>query len=165
MNPISNIIKDSLNVVSPSWPLHSFVGVNPFWNLKEKPFYLTLSELSCINGENLFLPINYFLDKYNNGVITYHDIKKSIELLNHFNIKYNQDIQSFLRESLEEQEHLLSFNTYSEFLGNLENINVKEIIVLLILTLVKLLLVLTIPKKDFILSGKNLLFTIKQFLI
>ena len=129
MNPISNIIKDSLNVVSPSWPLHSFVGVNPFWNLKEKPFYLTLSELSCINGENLFLPINYFLDKYNNGVITYHDIKKSIELLNHFNIKYNQDIQSFLRESLEEQEHLLSFNTYSEFLGNLENINVKEIIV------------------------------------
>ncbi|WP_397601799.1 putative inorganic carbon transporter subunit DabA [Silvanigrella sp.] len=129
MNPISNIIKDSLNVVSPSWPLYSFVGVNPFWNLKDKPFYLTLSELSCINGENLFLPIHYFFEKYKNGVITYNDIKKSIELLNHFNIKYTQDIQSFLRESLEEQEHLLSFNTYSEFLGNLENINVKEIIV------------------------------------
>ena len=129
MNPISNIIDEASKIVSPSWPLQSFVAVNPFWNLKEKSFYQVIPQLTHIYGQSLFLPLNVFVEKYNQGVINESNIIKSIGFLKEYGIILEQDCALFIRESLEANEHEINYQTYSDFVSSRESFDIKVLIV------------------------------------
>jgi uncharacterized protein YbcC (UPF0753/DUF2309 family) len=116
---VPEILRDSVRVVAPSWPLQSVVAVNPFWNLREKGFYQTLSQLSNLFGQSLFLPLESFVKKHDVGIISDDDIIRSLDSLRQSGVKYDGDLARFLRESSESTAKGLSFEVYSDLVSRL----------------------------------------------
>lgn len=115
--PTTDIISEATKVVAPSWPLNSFVAVNPFWNMRQESFYQVLAKLSNVYGQSLFLPLESYLEHYSQGRISDQDITKAIGLLHDKGLEISQDLSLFLRESRESTARGLNFLTYSDFVG------------------------------------------------
>lgn len=62
--------EEALRLSIPSWPLQNTVAVNPFWNLREKDFHKVMAELSPLLHHRLYMPLDYYLDKYARGSIS-----------------------------------------------------------------------------------------------
>ncbi len=114
-------VAEAVRVVAPAWPLQSIVAVNPFWNLRQKGFYQVLSQLSNLFGQSLFLPLEVFVKKHEDGLISDADILHSMEGLRRTGVKLDGDLPRFLRESQESTVKGLSFEVYSDFMSRLEN--------------------------------------------
>ena len=63
-------IEDSARKIAPAWPLQSTVAVNPFWFLRDRPFYDALNQLTPVIHADLFMPLEYYLDRFQNGAIS-----------------------------------------------------------------------------------------------
>ena len=66
---IKDPLTEALKVLTPAWPLQNTVAVNPFWNMRERPFSEVLSQLSPALHQQLLMPIEYFREKYRKGEI------------------------------------------------------------------------------------------------
>ncbi len=126
---ITEIIKRASQIITPSWPLHSFVAVNPFYNLRDELSYHAFSKLSLISGKNLFLPMEVFLEKHNSGEITNSHISKAIKSLIEVGITLDYDIDTFIKESRKESKLEQSFQTYSDFISEKEKCNLTNIFI------------------------------------
>jgi uncharacterized protein YbcC (UPF0753/DUF2309 family) len=127
MEKLTKTIERATKIVSPSWPLKSFVAVNPFWNLKGESFGRALNKISLLTNEQLFFPYTAFLEKFDGSQITDEDIQKAIELAG-----LDMSIQTFLSDSrkisVEKSGHI-GFFTYAEFLADIGGCNLKQTIV------------------------------------
>jgi uncharacterized protein YbcC (UPF0753/DUF2309 family) len=70
---------DHLRITSPAWPLQSMVAVNPFWNQIDTPFEQVMQETGALIHAPLFMPISYYLEKYNTNSITDEDIARALK--------------------------------------------------------------------------------------
>ena len=129
MKKTTEIINESSKIIAPLWPLKSFVAVNPFWNVKEKIFHNALCQLGSLSGQSLFMPLNYYINEYENKKINDEDILKSMDLSSDIGIMFPRNCSQFLEESRTCDESQLNYKTYSELLSDFLNIRAKEHIV------------------------------------
>ncbi len=78
-NGISISPEETLNMVSPSWPLQSIAAVNPFWFFRDRTFYQVVTELSPILHASLLMPLQYYLEEFARGNITDSSIESVLE--------------------------------------------------------------------------------------
>ena len=78
-NGISIRPEETLNMVSPSWPLQSIAAVNPFWFFRDRTFYQVVTELSPILHASLLMPLQYYLEEFARGNITDSSIESVLE--------------------------------------------------------------------------------------
>jgi uncharacterized protein YbcC (UPF0753/DUF2309 family) len=60
----------ALKLSVPAWPLQNAVAVNPFWHRQGQSFAVTMEELASVLHARLYMPLEYYLEKYRRGVIT-----------------------------------------------------------------------------------------------
>lgn len=78
----SNIIKlieISCNRVAPAWPLKNFVAVNPFTGFADKEFSETARSLATRGGIRMTMPIQFYLDQIEKGLITKPDVRNAFK--------------------------------------------------------------------------------------
>ncbi len=126
---VAATVNEAIRIVTPVWPLQSIVAVNPFWNLREKGFYETLSQLSSVFGQSLFLPLEVFVKKYEAGLIEQEDIERAMASLNRLGHRFEGDFARFLRESNESTAKELSFSSYSDFVSRWDNLPLSSQVV------------------------------------
>ncbi len=75
---IKTIVDESIKAVTPAWPLQQSVAVNPFWFQRHQTLNKTFNDLESTLHQSLFMPLSYYLDKYNNEEIEKHALKKAL---------------------------------------------------------------------------------------
>src|SRR5690606_8253418 len=82
-NVSSNLNKDhiaeALNLAMPAWPLQNTVAVNPFWNERSKHITRVFEELAPILHTKLYMPLDYYLEKYQKGAIDPNALTLALE--------------------------------------------------------------------------------------
>ena len=110
-------IKKAEKILSPYWPLPSFIATNPLWHYFDKSFLATAKHLASIDI-NLFMPTNYYINLYNRGDI---DTEKIVSAYNDVFqdsirpkqvIEWMQKVKSSRRM---EENHLLYAEQIPEF--------------------------------------------------
>ncbi|MHB1229689.1 MAG: YbcC family protein [Halothiobacillus sp.] len=64
------LIEEACRTIAPVWPLDSFVAVNPYLGLIDRPFSAVGSYLAETTGENLYMNRAWFAEKIAAGAIT-----------------------------------------------------------------------------------------------
>lgn len=54
-------VEEALKCVAPSWPLQNTVAVNPFWYMKDRPFFETVFSLEPVMHASLVWPLDHYL--------------------------------------------------------------------------------------------------------
>jgi len=77
------VVQKSLNTASawlaPSWDVRDFVAVNPFFSMRQKGFYETLSFVGDCTGAELLPDSQYFYKLFKKGEIETKDLLESLE--------------------------------------------------------------------------------------
>jgi len=104
---VMKAVHDACKKVAPVWPLENFVAVNPYLGLSNKSFNSAAQELSKAADIQMTLPIGFYLEKIEEGIIRKDDISQALARNEHH--KYddadhfiqslksyrNEDVQSF----------------------------------------------------------------------
>ena len=64
--------------VSPLWPLHSFVAVNPFVGLTGRPFGEVCGLMQRVTHESMLMSVDYFRKQFASRRITTPDLAAAI---------------------------------------------------------------------------------------
>lgn len=67
-------IEEAARVVSPLWPLSTFIAVNPFWDLRHLPFDAALARASAVLGTDGYPDADHFAAALRTGRLTQADI-------------------------------------------------------------------------------------------
>ena len=65
--------------IAPLWPLKHFVAVNPYFGLRDKPFWQADETLRKITGTGLTMSRSYYEDQIANGRITKKDLAEALK--------------------------------------------------------------------------------------
>lgn len=71
-------IEEALKCVAPSWPLQNTVAVNPFWFMKDRPFFETLSSLEPATHASLVWPLDHYLKDLEGGRISVEALERAL---------------------------------------------------------------------------------------
>lgn len=102
-DPVSspdNLEKEMTEVcrkIAPVWPLESFITVNPYHGRIDDDFITVAERLRKVAGARTTMPVNYYLEKYDEGFITSQDLNEAL------------------------QEHDSSYESVEDFLQRLRN--------------------------------------------
>ncbi|WP_245189558.1 YbcC family protein [Lunatimonas salinarum] len=72
---LSSVLQEACKKIAPVWPLENFVAVNPYLGLTEQKFGDVADYLGRVAGIQMTLPVSFYRDKINQGVITPADLK------------------------------------------------------------------------------------------
>ena len=75
------LIEQTCRLIAPVWPLNSFVAVNPYLGLIDRPFSTVGRYLAETTGENLYMARTWFTEKITDGVITDGDLNDAAQQL------------------------------------------------------------------------------------
>ena len=64
--------------IAPLWPLKHFVAVNPYFGLRDEPFWDADQTLRSITGEGLTMPRSYYEEQIANGRISTADLIEAL---------------------------------------------------------------------------------------
>jgi uncharacterized protein YbcC (UPF0753/DUF2309 family) len=70
-------IESTVDSIAPSWPLDRMIAVNPYWGRVHQPFYEAGDALSAIAGSSLSLPLAWYRDAWQRGVISSDDLARA----------------------------------------------------------------------------------------
>lgn len=81
MNPdiIKKAIREASEWISEYWPLNSFIATNPLWETKQHSIKTVLSKLYSLHGQSGTMPLNFYLEAFNEGKISPDHLKKAIQ--------------------------------------------------------------------------------------
>ena len=85
-------IKKACKKIAPAWPLKNFVAVNPYLGLTDVPFHKAAKELSERAGINMTMPIQFYIDEFDNEKFTNSDLEKALKVYNKIYLTPNQFI-------------------------------------------------------------------------
>ncbi len=71
---LTTLMRTACKKIAPVWPMESFVAVNPYLGLIDKRFENVAQELACVNGIEMTLPEEFYLQKIEEGGITQEDL-------------------------------------------------------------------------------------------
>ena len=72
-------IEEAARVISPLWPLSTFIAVNPFWDLRQLPFDTALAEAAAVLGTDAYPDEDHFAAASRAGRLTPADIDAARE--------------------------------------------------------------------------------------
>ena len=72
-------IEGACQRIAPLWPLKHFVAVNPYFGLRDQPFWQADQTLRKITGEGLTMPRPYYEEQITNGRITQEDLDEALK--------------------------------------------------------------------------------------
>ena len=81
-NPYQDIkanIEGACQRIAPLWPLKHFVAVNPYFGLRDQPFWQADQTLRKITGEGLTMPRSYYEEQIANGRIAQEDLDEALK--------------------------------------------------------------------------------------
>ena len=64
--------------IAPLWPLKHFVAVNPYFGLRDLPFWEADKKLRKLTGKGLTMPRSYYVERIANGRITRKDLADAL---------------------------------------------------------------------------------------
>ncbi len=68
-------LDEAARVISPLWPLGTFIAVNPFWDLRQLGFEAAVSVARMVFGANGLPSPDYFVDALASGRVTSADVE------------------------------------------------------------------------------------------
>lgn len=68
--------------IAPLWPLKHFVAVNPYFGLRDEPFWQADQTLRKITGEGLTMERSYYEEQITKGRITKKDLDEALKQMN-----------------------------------------------------------------------------------
>jgi uncharacterized protein len=114
--PIKTTIEEALTISAPSWPLQNTVAVNPFWFRREQKFEEVVSDLYKILHRGLYMPVEYYLERYANGEISEAALESSLDRLHKKWPSIPVQITEFLKISQTERLARQKFRALSDYL-------------------------------------------------
>ncbi|MHB1581668.1 MAG: YbcC family protein [Acidithiobacillus sp.] len=72
-------IEGACQRIAPLWPLKHFVAVNPYFGLRDQPFWQADQTLRKMTGEGLTMPRPYYEEQIANGRITQEDLNAALQ--------------------------------------------------------------------------------------
>ncbi|TRX58878.1 DUF2309 domain-containing protein [Fulvivirga sp. M361] len=88
-----SILKDACKKIAPVWPLENFVAVNPYLGLTDKKFGAVAHDLAAAGGIQMTLPASFYLQKFEEGVITTEDITRALN-----NQQHEVEVSAFIND-------------------------------------------------------------------
>ena len=71
-------LRTAAKKIAPVWQLASFVAVNPYMALIDKPFEQVAEQLAKIAGTKMTMPISYYAEKLEKGILTEEDWQNAL---------------------------------------------------------------------------------------
>lgn len=95
-------VEESLKLATPAWPLQNTVAVNPFWFLRNRSFDSVVRELTPVIHASLFMPIEYYIGRLQEGQIDEKSLQEAITAANQQGHGFPKEVQAFkkMAESL-----------------------------------------------------------------
>lgn len=112
---IKDPVEEALNITVPAWPLQNTVAVNPFWNLRDRPFSTVTAELSSVLHNSLFMPFDYYLEKYREGLITEAALVTALDSAKARRVPVPETLDSLLRISLAGAQPVRQISSFAEY--------------------------------------------------
>ena len=124
--PMQNTLDDALKVSSPSWPLQNTVAVNPFWFRRSEKFEDVVVGLSKVIHHGVYMPLDYYADRYSKGDISENAVRSSLERLRKKDTHLPEDLEEFLTRSHHDAISRQKFQSLSDFLDERMGISVSK---------------------------------------
>lgn len=119
-----NLCARVIKKVAPAWSLDGAVAVNPYWGFLEQDMPSVAAYLQTVNGERLFMPKRWYIEKLDSGELKLQDIVSAGNDLG-FSDK-PEDWQEWLRAP---EQQLQSLQTLPEFYDRRGQIPMTEFVV------------------------------------
>ena len=74
-----NTLNEACKKIAPLWPLESFVAVNPYLGLTDRPFEEVAHQLSTLAGIESTLPVSFYLEALKQGKMTEEDVETVLQ--------------------------------------------------------------------------------------
>ena len=78
----NNLLNKVCGYIAPNWPLDQMIAVNPFWEMRHMPIEDVSARLDTLCNANMLMPKDFYLQKYNTGIITDKHLADAATLLN-----------------------------------------------------------------------------------
>lgn len=119
------LIEKSLSISAPSWPLQNTVAVNPFWFLRQHPFHKVMKELEPILKTTLYMPLSYYKDALQSGVITKEALQESIKMSTKAKSQDLESIENFMSAAESITKSYFYNKTISQFFSQNKDIHTQ----------------------------------------
>jgi len=84
--------------IAPTWPLHQFIAVNPYWGFVEQPIAQADLQLGQLSGTSLVMPRSFYHAEWQAGRLTQAHLQAAIDAVN-ANCKVDDLIDSLTHET------------------------------------------------------------------
>lgn len=78
----NSLLNKVCGYIAPNWPLDQMIAVNPFWEMRHMPIEDVSARLDTLCNANMLMPKDFYLQKYNTGIITDKHLADAATLLN-----------------------------------------------------------------------------------
>ncbi|MDX1796662.1 MAG: DUF2309 domain-containing protein, partial [Hydrogenovibrio sp.] len=85
--------------IAPTWPLDELIAVNPWWEMREEPFYKVSAKLAALSQAQCLMPKSYFQEIWMELLLPHHLEQAAKELGKDFSV---ENLERYL---LEDDEH------------------------------------------------------------
>jgi uncharacterized protein YbcC (UPF0753/DUF2309 family) len=126
--PIKTTLDEALTVSTPSWPLQNTVAVNPFWFRREQKFEDVISDLYKVIHKGLYMPVEYYLERYANGEISQAGLQSSLTRLSKKWPGVPSQIGEFLKISQTERLARQKFKSLGDYLDEKFGVGVSKLL-------------------------------------
>jgi uncharacterized protein YbcC (UPF0753/DUF2309 family) len=89
-------ISRAISRIAPTWPLDEFIAVNPWWELRHKPFSKVSAKLEALSQAHCLMPKSYFQDVWLETIQPHH-LKLAAKELGHEELSV-QKLERYLLE-------------------------------------------------------------------
>lgn len=102
---IEQLLQKGTKSIAPLWSLDSFVAVNPYMGMSSMPFDEAMQFLHTCSGAEATLPMAFYLDALEKGVLTREDIADTLAESTH---EIPRDVDTFI-QNLYKETHTSSY--------------------------------------------------------
>jgi len=114
---MNQIVSEAKKIIAPSWPLQNFIAVNPFWNLKEHNSRDVFSFASGFLHQPLYMPLEYYLEKFEKGLIDESILSNSIFRIFFLKGMPTLSLDEFVMKTKAVRDDEPRYYTFAEFLN------------------------------------------------
>ena len=76
---LNTAIAGACKTIAPNWPLDRMIAVNPYWGMVDNPFQTVHRRLASLGGSSLFMPLDYYRERWEQGEISEADLQGAID--------------------------------------------------------------------------------------
>lgn len=114
---IKSILNKVNSNIAPLWSLENYVAVNPYQGMANKSFKDTAKYLNILSGIKSTMPLDFYIEAYDNKKIFKEDILKAMKSYNYSEFITAEDFIQSLKQQESNNDSLVSFKTFNQFVS------------------------------------------------